>query len=80
VYLLISLGQRLFTSSTVAGWASLIACVLLLNGVTLIILGILGEYVGRIYDETKNRPLYILRNKQKVENREPQEVNLGVHQ
>lgn len=80
VYLLISLGQRLFTSSTVAGWASLIACVLLLNGVILIILGILGEYVGRIYDETKNRPLYILRNKQKVENREPQEVNLGVHQ
>ncbi|MGA9173634.1 MAG: glycosyltransferase family 2 protein [Thermoactinomyces sp.] len=80
VYLLISLGQRLFTSSTVAGWASLIACVLLLNGVILIILGILGEYVGRIYDETKNRPLYILRNKQKVENRETQEVNLGVHQ
>ncbi len=63
VYLVISLGQRLFAGNTVAGWESLIACLLLLNGVILIILGVLGEYVGRIYDETKNRPLYILRNK-----------------
>lgn len=66
VYLIISLSLKLFTSSTVAGWASLIACVLMLNGVILILLGILGEYVGRIYDETKNRPLYILRNKEEV--------------
>jgi glycosyltransferase involved in cell wall biosynthesis len=75
IYLLISLGLKLFTTSTVAGWASLIACVLLLNGVILILLGILGEYVGRIYDETKDRPLYILRNKQKVENSKPKEVS-----
>lgn len=67
IYLMISLGQRVFTNSTVAGWSSLIACLLLLNGVILIILGILGEYVGRIYDETKNRPLYILRNQEKAD-------------
>jgi glycosyltransferase involved in cell wall biosynthesis len=78
LYLLVSLGERLFTTSTVAGWTSLIACVLLLNGVILIILGILGEYVGRIYDETKNRPLYILRNRPNVEQREQQEVKQGV--
>jgi len=71
IYLVISLGLRLFTTSTVAGWTSLIACLLLLNGVILIILGILGEYVGRIYDETKNRPLYILR---KVESLKTKEV------
>jgi hypothetical protein len=76
-YLVISLGQKLFTTSTVAGWASLIACVVLLNGVILIILGILGEYVGRIYDETKNRPLYILRNSERAN---PEEVNLSVQQ
>ncbi|MBH8604046.1 glycosyltransferase family 2 protein [Thermoactinomyces sp. CICC 10522] len=78
LYLLVSLGERLFTTSTVAGWTSLIACVLLLNGVILIILGILGEYVGRIYDETKNRPLYILRNRPNVEQRKQQEVKQGV--
>ncbi|MCP8970603.1 glycosyltransferase family 2 protein [Ectobacillus ponti] len=63
LYLLVSLFQRLFTShSVVAGWTSLIACVLLLNGVILILLGVIGEYIGRIYDETKDRPLYLLRN------------------
>lgn len=80
IYLLISLGQRLFTSSTVAGWSSLIACLLLLNGVILIILGILGEYVGRIYDETKNRPLYILRNQQKADRSMLREVTWHVRQ
>ncbi|GIM46356.1 hypothetical protein DNHGIG_19050 [Collibacillus ludicampi] len=80
IYLVITLGLKLFTTSTVPGWASLIACLLLLNGVILIILGILGEYVGRIYDETKNRPLYILRNKQKVENSKPKEVSWSVQQ
>jgi polyisoprenyl-phosphate glycosyltransferase len=82
IYLLISLGQKLFTHSTVAGWASLIACVLLLNGVILILLGILGEYVGRIYDETKNRPLYILRNQEKLGRNQaapPKEVNTHVY-
>jgi polyisoprenyl-phosphate glycosyltransferase len=82
IYLLISLGQKLFTHSTVAGWASLIACVLLLNGVILILLGILGEYVGRIYDETKNRPLYILRNQEKLGRAQavpPKEVNTHVY-
>ena len=74
IYLIISLGQRLFTTSTVAGWSSLIACLLLLNGVILIILGILGEYVSRIYDETKNRPLYILRNQPKTDSSKLREV------
>lgn len=67
VYLLIILAQRLFTTSVVSGWALPMACLLLLNGVILIILGILGEYVGRIYDETKNRPLYILRGQDKAQ-------------
>jgi dolichol-phosphate mannosyltransferase len=78
VYLLISLGQKLFTASTSAGWSSLIACLMLLNGVILIFFGILGEYIGRIYDETKNRPLYILRNKQKVEKLKLKEVKWSV--
>lgn len=85
VYLIISLGQKLFTSntvagwvlissSTIAGWAALVACVMLFNGLILINQGILGEYVGRIYDETKERPLYILRNQEEVENTKSKEV------
>ena len=61
LYLLVVLYQRLFTDSTVAGWASTLAVSLFFNGIVLIILGIIGEYIGRIYDEVKGRPLYIVR-------------------
>lgn len=60
--LLFIVGQRLLFPETVtlSGWASLAVISLFFNGVVLIILGIIGEYVGRIYDEAKSRPLYII--------------------
>ena len=61
-YLLLILYQRLFTDTTIVGWTSIVAMNLLFNGIMLIILGIIGEYIGRIYDESKNRPLYIIRD------------------
>ena len=60
-YLLFVLYLKLFTDSTVTGWASMMAVNLFFNGVVLMMLGIIGEYIGRIYDEAKGRPLYVVR-------------------
>src|SRR5699024_11992639 len=46
----------------VAGWTSVIGSILLLSGVQLIIMGILGEYVGKIFEQVKQRPGYIIGN------------------
>ena len=62
-YLLWAVYVRLFTDSFVPGWSALIVALLFLGGVQLISLGILGEYVGRIYDEVRGRPLYITRER-----------------
>lgn len=60
-YLLVVVYQKLFTDRTVTGWASMMAVSLFFNGVVLMMLGIIGEYIGRIYDEAKGRPLYVVR-------------------
>lgn len=59
-YGLYAVGLKLFTNESVLGWASLIVAVLFIGGVQLITLGIIGEYIGRIYEEIKQRPLYIV--------------------
>ncbi|ADE69144.1 MULTISPECIES: glycosyltransferase family 2 protein [Priestia] len=74
IYLLVVMYLKLFTDSTITGWSSLIVIQLFFSGIILIILGMIGEYIGRIYDETKNRPLYIVREKYQLETRE--EVSL----
>ncbi|MBM5570024.1 MULTISPECIES: glycosyltransferase family 2 protein [Deefgea] len=51
---------RVFTSTWVEGWTALMIAVLFIGGVQLVCIGILGEYIGRIYNEIKNRPLYVV--------------------
>jgi dolichol-phosphate mannosyltransferase len=60
VGILVAIALRLLHHEIV-GQASTLILVLLLGGVQLIFLGILGEYLGRIYDEVRQRPLYIVR-------------------
>lgn len=52
---------KVFTEEAVPGWATTSASILLLGGIQLIGLGIIGEYVGRIFEEVKQRPMYLVR-------------------
>ncbi len=45
------------------GWASTMSVILFVGGVQLLVLGIIGEYLGRVYDEVRNRPLYVVRSR-----------------
>ena len=54
---------KLFTDKAILGWASTILSVLFVGGMVLLTLGVIGEYISRIYEEVKRRPLYIIRDK-----------------
>jgi polyisoprenyl-phosphate glycosyltransferase len=61
LYLVYVLAVRVFTDRAVAGWTSVTAAVLVLGGAQLVFLGIIGQYVGRMYDDVKRRPLFLIR-------------------
>ena len=59
-YMLYLLLARAFGDTTIQGWTSTVVIVLFLGGIQLLSLGIIGEYIGRIFDEVKQRPQYVV--------------------
>ncbi len=64
---LIVIYMKLFTNLTVHGWTSLMIVTIFIGGIQLIMLGVVGEYISRIYDEVRRRPLYIVKNQYNFE-------------
>jgi polyisoprenyl-phosphate glycosyltransferase len=60
LYVFYALYYRFFLNQSPQGFTALIAAITFLSGVLLFFLGVIGEYVGRIYEETKGRPIYII--------------------
>ncbi len=68
IYALYALLMYFINDRVVSGWASLLIATLLLGGLQLIILGIIGEYLGKLFMQSKKRPHYIIRNSSFIKN------------
>lgn len=75
IAILVVVGLRLLGRHELTGQATTLVAVLFLGGVQLISLGIIGEYLGRIYDEVKGRPLYLVAKKWGYDEQEEQPVS-----
>ncbi len=61
VYLIVVILQKLISGIDVPGYATMIVLILLLGGIQLVCIGIIGEYVGRTFEQSKNRPVYVVK-------------------
>ena len=77
LYGFIVIGKAVLFGDPAPGFPTLAALVLFLGGVQLIVLGVIGEYLGRIFNETKNRPLYFTNNVSLARQRETEVTGLG---
>jgi len=63
VGILYAITVKLFFTLEVPGWTFTVVAIFFMGGVQLVMLGILGEYLGRVHDEVRHRPVYIIRDK-----------------
>jgi glycosyltransferase involved in cell wall biosynthesis len=61
LYGLFAISAALFTDKVISGWTSMIISILFLGGIQLLMLGIVGEYLGKLFIESKHRPAYIIK-------------------
>ena len=73
IYIIITLVQTLIFGIDVPGYVTTLCAILFMGGVIMLSLGILGAYIGRIYLESKDRPMYILEEKELKQETEEQE-------
>ncbi len=67
IYAIVVIVQKFALNMPNTGWASIVVLLLIIGGVQLIMIGIVGEYIARIFDESKNRPLYIINEKYNID-------------
>ena len=60
LYFVLVLYQYFSHEIEILGWATIIAIISFMGGIQLLSIGVIGEYIGRMYIQTKNRPLYII--------------------
>lgn len=72
LYMIVVILQKIFLGNDVPGYPTIIVLILLLGGIQLTVMGIIGEYLGKIHIEVKNRPVYIVKEIIKGEKREEQ--------
>lgn len=61
IYGLYAIYMALFTDKIVRGWTSVLVSILFIGGVNMILLGIIGEYLGKLYIQSKNRPIFLIK-------------------
>lgn len=66
--------RTLILGVDVPGYASIMASILFMGGIQLMCLGIIGEYIGRIYRETKHRPIYVIARKQGIDSADEKKI------
>ena len=62
--------RRVLNPEVVAGWSSIMALMIMLSGLIFFILGIMGEYIGVLLEEVKDRPIYLVKDEKNIENEE----------